>query len=74
MPQNVSIVFPGQTDVTATGGAIGIMTREAAPGGSAVTYTFVASEPGTYTYYSGTSPELQRIDGACRGKNCTPYR
>jgi hypothetical protein len=24
-----------------------------------VTYTFVASEPGTYTYYSGTRPELQ---------------
>ncbi len=59
MPQNVSIIFPGQTDVTATGGAIGIMTREAVPGGGVVTYTFVAAEPGTYTYYSGTSPELQ---------------
>jgi manganese oxidase len=55
---NCSIVFPGQTGVVATGGVPGLLTNEAAPGGS-VTYTFVASEPGTYTYYSGTRPELQ---------------
>src|SRR3990172_7362082 len=45
----VSIVFPGHNAV-ASGGAAGLITREAFPGG-AVTYTFTASEPGTYTYY-----------------------
>lgn len=54
----VSIVFPGQSAVTATGGAAGLLTREAPPAGS-VSYTFTAAQPGTYTYYSGTSPELQ---------------
>jgi manganese oxidase len=57
LPVNVSILFPGQT-VTATGGVAGLLTREAPPGGI-VTYTFTASQPGTYTYYSGTQPELQ---------------
>lgn len=57
LPVNVSIVFPGQ-NVTATGGIPGLLTREAPPGGT-VTYTFTASQPGTYTYYSGTQPELQ---------------
>ena len=54
----VSIVFPGQSSVVAIGGAPGLITQEAPPGGT-VTYTFTASQPGTYTYYSGTSPELQ---------------
>lgn len=54
----VSIIFPGQSAVTARGGIQGLITREAPPGGS-VTYTFTASQPGTYTYYSGTKPELQ---------------
>ncbi len=54
----VSLVFPGQTGVTATGGAQGAITREAAAGGS-VTYSFTASQPGTYTYHSGTRPDLQ---------------
>lgn len=56
---NVSIVFPGQTGVTATGGSPGLLTREAAPGGGTVSYSFTASQPGTYLYHSGTSPELQ---------------
>jgi FtsP/CotA-like multicopper oxidase with cupredoxin domain len=34
------------------------MTQEAPAGGS-VTYTFTASEPGTYQYHSGTRPDLQ---------------
>lgn len=64
----VSIVFPGQTGVTASGGSPGLITQEAAvadnPATPAVneaqvTYTFVASQPGTYRYHSGTSPELQ---------------
>jgi FtsP/CotA-like multicopper oxidase with cupredoxin domain len=54
---NTSILFPG-FQVTATGGAVGLMTQEAAPGGS-VTYTFLASSPGTRSYYSGTQQDLQ---------------
>lgn len=63
---NVSIVFPGQ-QVTATGGVSGLLTREAQtadiPGTpedeSLVTYSFIATNPGTYMYHSGTRPELQ---------------
>ena len=58
LPMPVSLVFPGQIGVTATGGTPGAITREAATGGS-VTYTFTASQPGTYTYHSGTRPDLQ---------------
>jgi FtsP/CotA-like multicopper oxidase with cupredoxin domain len=54
----VSIVFPGQRGVSASGGAPGVITREAPPAGT-VTYTFTASEPGTYMYHSGTDPQLQ---------------
>jgi manganese oxidase len=57
----VSIVFPGQSGVVASGGVPGLLTNEAPAdnGVTTVTYTFVASNPGTYTYYSGTRPELQ---------------
>lgn len=58
LPVPVSIVFPGQHGVSATGGTAGLMTREAAPG-ETVTYRFTASSPGTYLYHSGTRPELQ---------------
>jgi multicopper oxidase len=54
---NTSILFPG-FNVTATGGVTGLLTQEAVPGGS-VTYTFVASSPGTHPYYSGTQGDLQ---------------
>jgi FtsP/CotA-like multicopper oxidase with cupredoxin domain len=54
---NTSILFPG-FNVTATGGVIGLLTHEAAPGGT-VTYTFTASSPGTRAYYSGTQGDLQ---------------
>lgn len=57
-----SIVFPGQTNVTASGGVPGLLAREALPGGT-VTYSFTASKPGTYTYYSGTRPDLQVMMG-----------
>lgn len=53
-----SIVFPGQTGVTASGGSPGLLANEAAPGGS-VSYTFTASHPGTFMYNSGTRPDLQ---------------
>ena len=54
---NASIVFPG-FQVTASGGTPGLLTNEATPGGS-VTYTFVASAPGTRAYYSGTQTDFQ---------------
>ena len=41
-----------------TGGVAGLLTQEAAPGGT-VTYTFMASSPGTRAYYSGTQGDLQ---------------
>jgi FtsP/CotA-like multicopper oxidase with cupredoxin domain len=57
---NTSILFPG-FNVTATGGVNGLLTREAtrATATSTVTYTFVASTPGTHAYYSGTQGDLQ---------------
>jgi FtsP/CotA-like multicopper oxidase with cupredoxin domain len=55
---NVSIVFPGHTLTSTTGGDPGLLTREAPSGGS-VTYTFTAGQPGTYQYHSGTRPDLQ---------------
>src|SRR6266566_950933 len=54
---NTSILFPG-FNVTPTGGVAGLLTQEAAPGGT-VTYTFTASAPGTHAYYSGTQGDLQ---------------
>jgi FtsP/CotA-like multicopper oxidase with cupredoxin domain len=58
VPENVSLVFPGQDGVSASGGSAGLFTREAAPGGD-VTYTFTASHPGTFAYESGTDPSKQ---------------
>ncbi|MDD5676785.1 MAG: multicopper oxidase domain-containing protein [Kiritimatiellae bacterium] len=55
----VSIVFPGQEGVQATGGEVGALTREAAPNGGVVSYAFTASRPGTYLYHSGTRQDLQ---------------
>src|SRR5438132_1227185 len=56
---NTSILFPGFTVTSPTGsGVAGLLTQEAVPGGT-VTYTFVASSPGTRAYYSGTQGDLQ---------------
>jgi FtsP/CotA-like multicopper oxidase with cupredoxin domain len=57
---NTSILFPGfQMQPFASGnGVAGLLTQEAAHGGS-VTYTFTASSPGTRAYYSGTQGDLQ---------------
>jgi len=54
---NTSILFPG-FQVTAAGGATGLLTTEASQA-LPVTYTFVASTPGTRSYYSGTQGDLQ---------------
>jgi len=56
---NTSILFPGFTlTSTCPAGQQGLLTCEALPGGT-VTYTFVASTPGTRAYYSGTQGDLQ---------------
>ena len=55
---NTSILFPG-FNVTASGGVVGLLTKEATPGGGTVSYTFTASTPGTRAYYSGTQGDLQ---------------
>ncbi len=55
---NTSIIFPGQGEVTTTNGVVGDITQEAAPGGT-VTYSFTATNPGTYLYQSGTHMDLQ---------------
>jgi len=55
---NTSILFPGFTLTSTNGGVAGLLTQEAAPG-SAVTYNFTASSPGTRAYYSGTQGDLQ---------------
>ena len=59
LPMPVSILFPGQENVVATGGAQGQMTRESTGPADPVTYTFTATRPGTFTYYSGTRPGMQ---------------
>jgi FtsP/CotA-like multicopper oxidase with cupredoxin domain len=55
---SVSMLFPGH-DVTASGGSQGFLARESNSPADVVTYTFTASQPGTYIYHSGTRPELQ---------------
>ena len=57
---NTSILFPGFTLTSSCGtpAVQGLLTCEAPPGGS-VTYSFMASAPGTHPYYSGTQGDLQ---------------
>ena len=61
LPVPTSLLFPGQTGKPTTTGAttLGALTAEVLPGGSAVTYSFTADQPGTYLFYSGTQPDLQ---------------
>jgi FtsP/CotA-like multicopper oxidase with cupredoxin domain len=56
---NTSILFPDfQLTSTCAAAQQGLLTCEATPAGT-VTYTFVASKPGTHAYYSGTQGDLQ---------------
>jgi hypothetical protein len=59
---NTSILFPGfqltSTCPGSTANPQGLLACEAAPA-QTVTYTFVASVPGTHPYYSGTQGDLQ---------------
>ena len=59
LPHPVSIVFPGQDNVVAIGGTAGMLTQESTGPTDTVSYTFTATRPGTFQYYSGTRPELQ---------------
>ena len=63
VPQPVSVVVTGHNVTSSCSGACtaGLVTDAASVGDGAVTYSFVASNPGTYIYHSldGTNPGLQ---------------
>ncbi|HEX2911229.1 MAG TPA: multicopper oxidase domain-containing protein [Chloroflexia bacterium] len=69
LPEDVSIIFPGQEDVKANGvtaqpqydasGNLTSLTNVAAKTSGSVTYSFVAKNPGTYLYESGTDVAKQ---------------
>jgi FtsP/CotA-like multicopper oxidase with cupredoxin domain len=65
LSEAVSIMFPGQESVLANGApaqpdlANNSLTSVAAANGGTVTYSFVASNPGSFIYESGTNPAKQ---------------
>ncbi len=62
LPEDVSIIFPGQTGVTAAGGVAAVNSlaqAAAANNGVTVTYSFTASRAGTFIYESGTNLQKQ---------------
>lgn len=69
LPNDVSIIFPGQQDVLAdgvlsqpvfnAGGELVSLAPVAAANGGSVSYSFVASRPGTFIYESGTETTKQ---------------
>jgi len=69
LPEDVSIMFPGQDNVLANGapaqpqfdggGNLTSLTNVAMANGGSMTYSFVASHPGTFIYESGTNPAKQ---------------
>jgi FtsP/CotA-like multicopper oxidase with cupredoxin domain len=69
LPEATSLVFPGQTQVTADGrpaaprldaaGALTSLTDPADPATGSITYSFTAGSPGTYLYQSGTDVQKQ---------------
>jgi FtsP/CotA-like multicopper oxidase with cupredoxin domain len=73
LPEPVSILWPGQDDVSVggqaaapeldAGGVVTSLTNSAAAGTGSVTYTFTAGSPGTYLYSSGTDVTKQREMG-----------
>jgi FtsP/CotA-like multicopper oxidase with cupredoxin domain len=77
LPEPVSIVFPGQSDVTANGapataqldggGSLTSLVQPAAATSGVVTYSFTAGSPGTYLYESGTDVSKQREMGLYGG-------
>ena len=68
LSEAVSIAFPGQEGVLANGApaqpqfngaTLTSLTNVAPANGGSVTYSFVANNPGTFIYESGTNPEKQ---------------
>ena len=70
LPEDVSIMFPGQEEVLADGvpaqpqfdgttGELTSLTNVAPANGGSVTYSFTANNPGTFVYQSGTDPAKQ---------------
>jgi FtsP/CotA-like multicopper oxidase with cupredoxin domain len=69
LEEDVSIVFPGQENVLANGmpsqpvfngaGELLSLAPVATANGGSVTYSFVAENPGTFIYESGTEPAKQ---------------
>lgn len=68
LPEAVSIVFPGQEDVLAngvpsqpqfSGSTMTSLAPVAAANGGTMSYRFVAGQPGTYIYQSGTDTSKQ---------------
>jgi hypothetical protein len=68
LPVPTSLVFPGMTRVRANGilETLQTSTNSLVPAAAAgnttpksITYTFIAANPGTYLYESGTDPEVQ---------------
>lgn len=69
LPEDSSLVFPGQENVFANGkpdgpqfdgtGKLTSLAQEAAANGGTMTYSFVASRPGTFLYQSGSNPQIQ---------------
>ncbi len=69
LAEDISLVFPGQENVLANGapsqpqfdadGNLVSLAQMAPANGGSVTYSFVASKPGTYLYESGTEPIKQ---------------
>jgi FtsP/CotA-like multicopper oxidase with cupredoxin domain len=68
LAEPVSIMFPGQEGVLANGvaaqpqgdgAALSSLTDVAAANGGSVTYSFVATNPGSFIYESGTNPQKQ---------------
>jgi FtsP/CotA-like multicopper oxidase with cupredoxin domain len=70
LSKDVSIIFPGQENVLANGapaqpqfdggtGELTSLTNVAPANGGSVTYSFTASNPGTFVYQSGTNPDVQ---------------
>ncbi len=66
--RDISLIFPGQENVLADGQPDGpifngidldSLAKVAPASGGSVTYSFVASNPGTYLYQSGTDPSIQ---------------
>lgn len=66
LPTRTSIVFPGQSGATAScavpahcvSSPTGQIATEVVPGGT-ITYTFPATNAGTYTYHSATQMDVQ---------------